>query len=334
MLPCPKGRYLFVARSNSNNPKIFLDPLYVRKMDIKTLSRMLGPLVGILGLAVVTLGVTKEMPKNAKGSSAACDAACPAPVAEQRGTEQAPVFLKGDLTTHPVLEKTDAERETERRKVENDAALTYWTKVLGLFTIALAVVAGVQAYLFIRQLKVTQRALEDSRDAANAAKVSADAAKASADALPKIERAYLFVEVRFNPAFQPHPAGGYRATIEVVFTNHGKTPAILTRLRAYAITLELAPTELGDHSKADKQMPKGIVVGAGLQWTWAIPCHVDRDHYTALNDVVQRIYCLGVVDYDDVLGSHRRTGFCWQSYPENDVVKFTIAPVDVLNHFS
>jgi hypothetical protein len=304
-------------------------------MDIKARSRFGALLFVVLGGGIVASALTKELPKHANRATTACDSACAAaPVTEQRGTEQAPVFLKGDVTTHPILERTDGERESEARKEENDAALTYWTKVLAWFTIALAAIAGVQAYLFIRQLKVTQRALEDSRDAANAAKVSADAAKASADALPKIERAYLFVEVRLNPAFQVQPGGRYKATIEAVFTNHGKTPAILTRLRAYAVTLEVAPTELGDHSNADKQMPKGIVVGAGLQWSWAIPCDIDRDHYLALNDVVQRIYCLGVVDYDDVLGSQRTTGFCWQSYPQNDVVQFTIASVDQLNYFS
>jgi hypothetical protein len=91
---------------------------------------------------------------------------------------------------------------------------------------------------------------------------------------------------------------------------------------------------LADHARADNKIPKGIVVGAGLPWIYAIPSIVSREHHDELHDVVKRIYCLGVIDYDDVLGMHRSTGFCWQSYPEKNDVKFTIAPVDALNYFS
>ena len=299
---------------------------------------VIGCLLGMCGVVTVA-SAEKESPKQPKAKSAVIgNPTPPLPPAMERGTEQQPMFVRGDVSTHPVLQKTIEERETERRKEENDAALTLWTKVLAWLTFILALIAGIQAYLFVRQLKVTQRALDDSKEAANAAQLSADAAKASADALPKIERAYLFVEVRFDTKYetpyQARPDGRYEATIEVVITNHGKTPAILTRLRAYAYTQEIAPTELIDHARADNKIPKGIVVGAGHQWIYPIPSIVTREHYDDLTDVVNRIYCLGAIDYDDVLGIHRSTGFCWQSYPEDDKVKFTIAPVDLLNNFS
>ena len=68
------------------------------------------------------------------------------------------------------------------------------TKRLASWTIALALVAVVQAAIVFWQLRL-------SSDATRAAHAAADAAKASADALPKIERTYLFVDISLPEGF-------------------------------------------------------------------------------------------------------------------------------------
>ena len=55
----------------------------------------------------------------------------------------------------------------------------------------------------------------------------------------------------------------------------------------------------------------------------------NKERLAELYDVVSRIYCLGVVDYEDVLGEAHQTGFCWQSFPNKGGLDFVISPSDL-----
>jgi hypothetical protein len=116
------------------------------------------------------------------------------------------------------------------------------TAWLARLTFVLAGAAVTQMGMFIWQLVLT-------RGAANDARTAALAAKASAEAVPLIERAYLCVEVTFpQPLVErfAHEGVGastkvkpnYTGTIAASIFNRGKTPAVLRRLRAYAIERE------------------------------------------------------------------------------------------------
>jgi hypothetical protein len=216
------------------------------------------------------------------------------------------------------------------------AVATVW---LARLTFILAFAAVMQGLMFIWQLMLTRRAANDARTAALAA-------KASAEAIPLIERAYLFVKVTFKTALEERhilesiggftrvraPIATYTDTIAVSIFNHGKTPAVLRRLRAYPAHEQSQPLALIEHVRANKKIPDGIVVAPNDSYVHEIPVDYDKERFEQLHDVVWRIYCLGLVDYDDVLGNQRTTGFCWQSFSSNDVLDFVISPSTELNY--
>ncbi|MGD0486931.1 MAG: hypothetical protein ABSB94_07040 [Syntrophorhabdales bacterium] len=65
------------------------------------------------------------------------------------------------------------------------------------FTGCLVLIGAFQLFMFRKQLKMMRQGVIDASIAANAAKEAADAARKSAEVLPKIERAYLFVELEY-----------------------------------------------------------------------------------------------------------------------------------------
>jgi hypothetical protein len=135
------------------------------------------------------VGTAYPPPGSAVNASAGAATSPPQyPSAIDTGTEKVPMF-NNQITPHLRVERISGEQDFERRREINEAALTMWIQVLAWLTVVLALIAGVQAYMFIRQLKVTQKALRDSKEAADAAKASAEAAKTSADALRNMDRA-------------------------------------------------------------------------------------------------------------------------------------------------
>jgi hypothetical protein len=237
-----------------------------------------------------------------------------------------------------MLKSEQAEDPVERQK-RNDAdahSVAVATVWLARLTFVLAGAAVIQMGMFIWQLVLTRRAANDARTAALAA-------KASAEAIPLIERAYLFVKVTFERplieryaregvGLDAHVEPNYTGTIAVSIFNHGKTPAVLRRLRAYATHEQSQPVALIEHENANKKVPDGLVVAPNDSYVYEIPLDYDKERFTQLHDVVWRIYCLGLVDYDDVLGKHQTTGFCWQSFSQKYQLSFMISPSAELNY--
>jgi hypothetical protein len=248
----------------------------------------------------------------------------PPPVQDDRGTDKSPIAVKGNVTT--TLPPPAAEQiQAEKAKAEDDHNLAVATDWLAGLTALLAMVAVFQLYLFLRQLKLTEKAARDAETAASAA-------KASADALPKIERAYVFVEVDISD-IRNVPADAYaEVTFAIRFTNHGKTPAILTRLRSYPVWADSPPEDLLKHERANTPLPEGLVIGAGRNADWPLRERMNDEQWRQLHDVVTRMYVVGVIEYEDVMRVMHRTGFCWQTYPSADLVKTTIVP-SPLNFF-
>src|SRR5882724_10382161 len=141
-------------------------------------------------------------------------------------------------------------------------AVADYTKVLAWFTAVLAVVSGFQLW-FLR------RSDETARIAADAALVNAKAAKQSVDTIPRMERAYLFLDTRVeviikNFKFTDVGAGeeDFRSSVEYGFKNHGRTPAIVGALHQNVDywpkgVIPLMTDTLGG------DMPKGFVISGG-----------------------------------------------------------------------
>jgi hypothetical protein len=208
-----------------------------------------------------------------------------------------------------------ADAEIDPRKPdERIADYTLW---LERFTGLLALITTVQIGFLIR--------------ADRTARTSADAAKLAAEVIPKIERAYIFVKVQLRDAPSPFP----EITIDVGFYNHGKTPALITKLRAYPAILTTAPQRLNEFPGSENEVPQGLAVTAGgVYWT-TVAQVVDQESYGQIKSGEITLFCVGRIEYDDILGSHNETGFCWQFF--DDSIRgygFTICPHTKLNYYT
>lgn len=244
---------------------------------------------------------------------------------DSRGTDKQPIAVKGTLTAIPPPQTPEAAK-AEEIKARDDHSLAIATVWLAGLTAALAAIAALQLWLFLRQLKLSEKA---ARDAETAAK----AAKASADVLPKIERAYVFVEVLISDlerlSLRP-PSYQFQITVRLI--NHGKTPAILTRIRAYTEWSGAPPTQLVSTDRADRPLPPGLVIGSDAFFDVPLPHGVDGEIYNQLMGIETHLYTVGVIEYQDVMGAVHRTGFCWHTYPIGEEVKISISPSS-LNFF-
>jgi hypothetical protein len=153
---------------------------------------------------------------------------------EPRGTASEPFFVQVLPTKKPAAEAEEDRREREQ-KASNEWLLMVWTAVLACFTIALVLVAGVQAALFLVQLRYMRKGMEDAKIVAEATKVSADAALKSANtaqaALIANDRAWISIKAEI---IGPLVFEKDRIHIGIGFDlkNVGKSPA--THLEMYA----------------------------------------------------------------------------------------------------
>jgi hypothetical protein len=118
----------------------------------------------------------------------------------------------------------------------------------------------------------------------------------------------------------------------VRFTNHGKTPAIIKRIRSYAMWTDAPPSRLTSSEREEKEVPEGLVIGPGGHFDLPVPSEIDGERYRGLFDVVWRLYIVGVIEYEDVMGTTHRTGFAWHTYPIQGEVRVSISP-SPLNFF-
>lgn len=161
-------------------------------------------------------------------------------------------------------------------------------------------------------------------------KISADAAREAAEALPKIERAYVFAEVLLRKVSSPFP----EIPIDVCFHNHGKTPALITKLRAYPAILDSTPNALNEFPGSENTLPQGLVITANGDYWEHTPIKMSGEEWTNLKSLNKTLFCIGRIEYDDVLGRHRETGFCWHFFDDARGYGFTISPNTKLNYYT
>jgi hypothetical protein len=270
----------------------------------------------LIFISVAQADTPSQAPKHTKTVGPEIPAA---PVLDVRGTEKTPLVITGAIETSLPPPPTPSQVAADTAKATDDHSLSIATIWLAILTAVLAVIAFFQLWLFLRQLRLAERAARD-------AEVAANAAKASAEILPKIERAYVFVEVFIGDVTIIERNFHYSVAIKVRFTNHGKTPAILTKVRAYAVFSDDSPSKLIDSDRADRQVPEGLVIGAGGDYELDLPQDLTQQDWADLHDVIRRPYLVGVVEYKDVMGATHHTGFCWVAYYKNDELTASISP--------
>jgi hypothetical protein len=208
---------------------------------------------------------------------------------DQRATEQSPLIVK---TINPpnIQAETNQERSDREGKAANDRHLVWFTGLLVLFTAVLAAVGFWQG----RQLK------------------------RSVDSLCNAERAYIFAKVKRHPDSKPGQIiesikEGYNQA-RIIATNHGKTPAIITKANWYVgvfedIEIDNKITEL--EYLSDSAIPPSIIINSGDTKKGIPDCIVSISEINKI-DITANYVCFGRIDYKDIFDKIHTTIFCWK----------------------
>ncbi|HMK80092.1 MAG TPA: hypothetical protein VK438_10605 [Xanthobacteraceae bacterium] len=191
-------------------------------------------------------------------------------------------------------------------------------KLIALFTLALVIVGGLQAYYLWGTVEATRNL--------------AGATKVAAEHIPRVERAYLFLWHELKHNSTPNADGalpGEILEIQFAFRNQGKTPAILRRIDVDIRVVDKIPTELRDTGALD--MPTGLVLSSDEK-TPFFPRRqlILPEQWADIHKRKKILLFLGVVKYKDVFGSPHETGFCF----DWDGSGFSPAPTDKLNYYT
>lgn len=198
-----------------------------------------------------------------------------------------------------------------------DDPVAFYTFVLSIFTLLLAIISALQMRFLIRADRTARIAADAAKRSADAARDAADAAKKSAEIIPVTERPFVFV-LSTGSDFRPSFFVGAKPTIELVFHNYGRTPANLHHLFIGFRALDHLPSEadtavyVGD---SDSKFEMEVIIGADASWNAPrTPCHEKFDQDTALAVTAGRLnfYFWGSFVYRDIFGRNHATYFCRQ----------------------
>lgn len=234
----------------------------------------------------------------------------------------------------PSTNTGDKASNTDAGEKDEQKNLLRWTTYA---TIALAVFAFFQVLAMIFQywamrqqikelrksINIAKESSDATKDAVDAAKISAESAKRSADSLPRVERAYVFVEVKGSVGREEIDDGIYgtaiggpknykHIVIAAKFFNHGRTPAVIEKFLIYAPVVIVEPTDPFKDSSMTTKMPKGKVIPSGDAVLSNFPIITKDDEWQEVKSGKKRQLCIGIITYKDVFGDIHETGFCWQ----------------------
>lgn len=220
------------------------------------------------------------------------------------------IFAMGALTSSQYGEFANYIRKqgTEQRaeQVKNDNAERGFLEWLltdqpsGVFGAIMAFIAGGQLWLFIVQLKLIRKSLDQAAAAANAAGIAAAAAKESADHIPRVERAYVFA----GPSNINYQVPAFICTFDILADNCGKTPGIITEA-AVGIT-DNRPLGTPDYSACQIRLFDNIMDAGRVGQRLPIDC----SHKT-----VKPFFVYGYVKYKDIFRKEHTSRFCSEILP-------------------
>lgn len=197
---------------------------------------------------------------------------------------------------------------------------TWLTKdAAGFFTFALVIVGGLQAILFLAQLRLIRESLAPAKEAADAAKEAAGAANLNAEAVINSERAYLFVDIGADVApvmeqaaeFDESSPAKFTLKITYAFKNYGRTPALIREIgcgtcitpdlpheRIYSPAIHL-PAHLLAADKATSNIPVDDVP------------KVTVADAKSIREIENTFWFYGFVTYEDMFEWRRTFSFVW-----------------------
>jgi len=136
----------------------------------------------------------------------------------------------------------------------------------------------------------------------------------SVEVLPRIERAYVFLSNinKHDSGWRLYAEGLEMREFTATFANRGKTPAIIKKVRfGYMLSDNVPQTLTQIEDRPD--LPDGLVIASNKKWkTEPITVRRTVEEGQDMSTLGKILYFVGVIEYRDIIGDKRETGFCWQ----------------------
>lgn len=221
----------------------------------------------------------------------------------QRGSENTPIFVKGNVTTQKTKEESDGDAEDRKQKSAADASLAKYTGLNALFTLFLFIVALAQVCLFVWQLRLMRESVADAKNVASAAKTQSES-------IIRAERAYVKMS-HVQPGINFHNGGG-AFDVVVGVKNFGRTPAYVTdaliKHLILPITKPLPSVPNYERTDRDRTPVKGFLV-TNDEIFLRLLFPFGQEHILPISTSSERLYLYGYVDYIDQFGQRHRGGY-------------------------
>ncbi|MHB8392369.1 MAG: hypothetical protein ACYDBH_22780 [Acidobacteriaceae bacterium] len=154
------------------------------------------------------------------------------------------------------------------------------------------------------------------------------------NSLKSFERAYVFAEVGHSEPPMVTTGGTKSWELTVCFRNSGKTPAVVRKLRGYAEIKETRPDSLISHARSGNEIAAGWVIPKDSEYQMPVQAPITDAEWGEIEQLKATLYVTGKVEYDDVFGKRRTTGYCWEYQRHMGKGKFIISPNTKLNYYT
>lgn len=259
----------------------------------------------------------------------------------QQSTTTANKTIKGNQGQQPLESEAISSIEASIEKIQQQQAQTLQAienqnkedvatqRKLVFYTLALAIVGGLQflaligqAIVFIYTLRAIQHEALIAADIANAARDNAGAAQRNATALMNIERAWLVPDGFVIPMELPsvHIVAAQVEQLTVRIRNCGRTPAWVTEWIFKTVVADSAdPQGLFDYSSPNTSL-RGVPLAPNttenffVEWVIRSPSEIDD-----IRTGRRHFYVYGFVKYDDIFGTVAHdTHICFHHFQRRD----------------
>lgn len=174
----------------------------------------------------------------------------------------------------------------------------FWLGIVSLIAVVAATfAAGAAAFFTWKQANLAEKGLAATIDTAR-----------------RIERAYVFLHTTIKETISKTREPGVFPVVWYHFHNYGKTPAILTDLRASVWYIASGLPKMSD-AEGGGEMPSGFAIApynGNDGFLFSAVSTVTDDQIEAARAGNGKIFFWGYVLYRDALGDSHETGFGWE----------------------
>lgn len=88
-----------------------------------------------------------------------------------------------------------------------------------------------------------------------------------------------------------------------------------------------------DFPGSETELPRGLVISASGHYSNSINKVFTDKEWVEVCALERTYFCVGRIEYDDVIGDHRETGFCWHYHRYGERHRFIISHDTKLNYY-